>query len=201
MYGSKPLVTISKVFSSPTFAPSIGIIKVNASGAFLESSMPILRSPGGLPISGRPPMPNVSLVLPKAYGFLLGGASGEVPLNDAFGQSTHDPDGLDPEALVLDSARGVFWISDEYGPFIIKVDVATGGVLKKYYPGYGLPPVMALRRANRGIEGMCLDPDTGNLHGYLQVMPASYGHECALTFSYLRRKGHSCVCRLTHTYI
>jgi hypothetical protein len=170
VYGGKQLVTISKVFSAPTFAPSIGIIKVNATGAFLESSMPI-RSPGGLPISGRPPLPNVSLVLPKAYGFLLGGASGEVPLNDAFGQSTHDPDGLDPEALVFDSARGVFWVSDEYGPFIVKVDVATGGILKKYYPGYGLPRVLALRRANRGIEGMCLDPDTGNLHGYLQVNP------------------------------
>jgi hypothetical protein len=169
VYGGKQLVTISKVFSSPTFAPSIGVIKVNASGAFLESSMPILTGPGGVPISGRPPTPNVSLVLPNAYGFLLGGASGEIPLNDNFGMSTHDPHGLDTEALVFDAAKGVFWVSDEYGPFIVKINASTGAILKKYYPGNGLPPVMAKRRANRGIEGMCLDPDTGNLHGYLQA--------------------------------
>jgi hypothetical protein len=40
--------------------------------------------------------------------------------------------------VVLDTARGVFWVSDEYGPFILKIDMNTGIILKKYQP----PPVL-----------------------------------------------------------
>jgi hypothetical protein len=38
---------------------------------------------------------------------------------------------------VVDKKRNVLWVSDEYGPFIVKIDPATGIILNKYAPGSG----------------------------------------------------------------
>jgi hypothetical protein len=62
----------------------------------------------------------------------------------------------------------VLWVSDEYGPFIVKIDPATGIILNKYAPGTGLPDIFLKRRANRGMEGLALDTSTDKLHGFLQ---------------------------------
>ncbi|MDB5869532.1 MAG: hypothetical protein JWP96_1864 [Polaromonas sp.] len=152
----------AKFFPSPSFAPAIGIITISPAGAVLQSSMPI-RFSTTLKASG------LSIAAGKV------GHSGEVPLGDV---AKYDPSkadfsdyGLDTEAIVVDAARGVLWVSDEYGPFILKIDPATGTVLKKYQPGTGaadLPEVLAKRRANRGMEGLALDSASGKLHGYLQ---------------------------------
>jgi hypothetical protein len=42
---------------------------------------------------------------------------------------------------VVDKKRNVLWVSDEYGPFIVKIDPATGIILNKYAPGSGLPDI------------------------------------------------------------
>ncbi|MEN9867041.1 MAG: hypothetical protein RL748_2631 [Pseudomonadota bacterium] len=153
----------AKFFPAPSFTPSIGVITVGTGGAVLKSSMPI-RFAADIKGTG----------LPLPFGKT--GASGEVPLTDAAkfeaGSKTVFSDyGIDTESIVLDTARGVFWVSDEYGPFILKIDVNTGIVLKKYQPGSGaadLPAVLAKRRANRGMEGLTLDVASGKVHGFIQ---------------------------------
>lgn len=152
----------AKFFPSPGFAPSIGIITVGPSGAVLQSSLPI-RFGGSQKATG------LSIAPGKV------GSSGEVPLGDVAKYDPAKADfsdyGLDTEAVAVDAARGALWVSDEYGPFILKIDPASGTVLKKYQPGTGaadLPAVLAKRRANRGMEGLALDAASGKLHGFLQ---------------------------------
>lgn len=156
------LYTISKVFPAPNFAPSLGLISVSASGAVVKSMQPLWVD-ANTKVTGRP-LPTGST-----------GTTGEAPLNDHLvfdaQQANFDLNGLDPESIVIDSARNLLWASDEYGPFIVKIDPANSQVLKRYQPGAGtadLPSVLAKRRANRGMEGLTLDNATGKLHGFLQ---------------------------------
>lgn len=153
----------AKFFPSPSFTPSIGVISVGKDGAILKSVMP-LKFSSTINASG------LSIAAGKV------GSSGEVPLTDAVKyeantKTTFSDHGLDTEAIAVDAARGVLWVSDEYGPFILKIDPATGIILKKYQPGTGaadLPPILAKRRANRGMEGMTLEVASGKLHGFVQ---------------------------------
>ncbi len=152
--------TGSKIFPSPGFTPSIGLIAIGKAGAVLNGIVPIkvsaAASSTGLPI------PEGSL-----------GNSAEVPVMDAMrydaaGKAVFSANGLDSEAIVFDRKRNALWISDEYGPFIVKVDAATGIIQNKYAAGSGLPKIFARRRANRGMEGLTLDAVTDRLHGFLQ---------------------------------
>ena len=151
---------ISKVFPAPSFAPSFGVIRVGAT-AVLQSSTPIKRD-ATTRITGLPPQAGV-------------GSTGETPLNDAYrfdaATANYDANGLDPESIVVDAARNVLWASDEYGPFIVRINRTTGVIERKYGPGPGaadLPAVLAKRRVNRGMEGLTLDVASGKLHGFLQ---------------------------------
>jgi hypothetical protein len=153
--------SISKVFPAPSFAPSFGVVRVGANGAVLQSSTP-LRLNANQKLTGLPPQTGV-------------GATGETPLTDTYvfdaTKANFDANGLDPETMVLDKARQVLWTSDEYGPFIARIAIDTGIVEERYGPGNGaahLPAVLALRRPNRGMEGLALDVASGKLHGYLQ---------------------------------
>ncbi|MFC0170773.1 esterase-like activity of phytase family protein [Pseudoduganella danionis] len=153
-------VTGAKIFPSPSFTPSFGIITVGKAGAVLTSSTP-LKVSATVNASG----------LPVAPGSV--GNSAELPVFDAMkydaaSKATFNAGGLDTEAIVVDKKRSVLWISDEYGPFILKVDPATGVILSKYAPGSGLPDIFLKRRANRGMEGLTLDTSTDKLHGFLQ---------------------------------
>lgn len=152
---------ISKVFPAPSFAPSFGIVRIGKTGAVLASSLP-LKLDANRKITGLPPQSGV-------------GSTGETPLTDRYvfdaAKANYDANGLDPETLVLDKARNVLWTSDEYGPFIARINIATGVIEKKYAPGSGpadLPLVLAQRRPNRGMEGLALDAANGKLHGFLQ---------------------------------
>lgn len=153
----------AKFFPSPSFAPSVGIISVGKDGAVLKSSMPI-RFDANTKATGLPLPPGKT------------GATLEAPLNDAArydakGKATFSDFGLDTEAIAYDAAKGVLWVSDEYGPFIVKIDAATGIIQKKYQPGSNagdLPAVLAKRRANRGMEGLTLDSTSGKLQGFIQ---------------------------------
>jgi hypothetical protein len=152
--------TGAKIFPSPSFAPAFGVITVGKSGAVLTSSTPIKAS-ATVKTSG--------LAIPPGTV----GNSAELPLLDAMkydpsSKATFDANGLDTEAIVVDKKRNVLWVSDEYGPFIVKIDPATGIILNKYAPGSGLPDIFLKRRANRGMEGLALDTTTDKLHGFLQ---------------------------------
>ncbi|WP_432381483.1 esterase-like activity of phytase family protein [Duganella sp. P38] len=152
--------TGAKIFPSPGFAPAFGVITVGKNGAVLTSSTPIKAS-AAVKTSGLP-------VPPGAVG-----NSAELPVSDvmkydAASKATFDVNGIDSEAIVFDKKRNVLWVSDEYGPFIVKIDPATGIILNKYAPGSGLPDIFLKRRANRGMEGMALDTTTDKLHGFLQ---------------------------------
>lgn len=153
----------AKFFPSPSFTPSFGLISIGKDGAILKSSTPIKFS-STINASG------LSIAAGKV------GSSAEVPLNDAAkydanSKTTFSDYGLDTESIVYDAARGVVWVSDEYGPFILKIDISTGIILKKYQPGTGasdLPAVLLKRRANRGMEGLSLEVATGKLNGFVQ---------------------------------
>ena len=153
-------VTGAKIFPSPSFAPAFGVITVGKNGAVLTSSTP-LKVSATVNASGLP-------VAPGAVG-----NSSELPVMDAMkydanSKATFNAGGIDSEAIVVDKKRNVLWVSDEYGPFIVKIDPATGIILNKYAPGSGLPDIFLKRRANRGMEGMALDTTTDKLHAFLQ---------------------------------
>ncbi|MDC8758550.1 esterase-like activity of phytase family protein [Janthinobacterium fluminis] len=153
-------VSGSKIFPSPSFAPSFGVITVGKKGAVLSASLPI-KVTADLKASG----------LPVPVGAV--GNSAEVPVFDkmqfdAAGKAIYNTGGIDSEAIALDKKRNLLWLSDEYGPFIVKLDPATGVIQAKYAPGKGLPAIFAKRRANRGIEGMALDAGSDKLHAFLQ---------------------------------
>ena len=152
--------TGSKIFPSPSFTPTIGVITVGKNGAVLGSLLPIKVS-ATTNASG----------LPVPVGAV--GNSAEIPVMDAMKYDTStkagfNAGGMDTEAIVVDKKRNALWVSDEYGPFIVKLDPATGIIQAKYAPGTGLPAIFAKRRANRGMEGLALDTVTDKLHGFLQ---------------------------------
>lgn len=73
--------------------------------------------------------------------------------------------GYDFEGIVKSGNN--FFLSDEYGPFIVRVDASTMQITKEWYPAHGLPNVLARRRSNRGMEGLALTP-SGYLVGMMQ---------------------------------
>ena len=153
-------MTDSKMFPAPGFIPSIGVFKVGVQGAALAASWPIRIAPAlmasGLPLPAGTP-----------------GALSEVALHDRLqvdpaGAALVHPGGIDSEALAYDRKGGVLWITDEYGPFLMKIDPASVTLQARYAPGSGLPAILGKRRANRGMEGMTHDSATGTIHAFLQ---------------------------------
>ena len=150
----------SKLFPAPSFTPSIGIFTVGKNGAVLSASMPIKAS-ATVNSSG----------LPVPVGAV--GNSAEVPVFDAMkfdpaGKAVFNANGIDSEAIAVDKKRNALWVSDEYGPFLVRIDAASGVIQARYAPGTGLPAIFAKRRANRGMEGMALDAVADKIHGFLQ---------------------------------
>jgi hypothetical protein len=159
--GNTSTTSVTKMFPAPSFTPSIALISLGKDGARVKSLLPI-KSDANTKINGRP--------LPAGTT----GSSGEVPLTDGLvfdaAKANFDANGLDPESLIYDASNKVFWTSDEYGPFVVKIDAVSGVILKKYKPGTAatdLPDVLKNRRANRGMEGLTMSAD-GKLHGFLQ---------------------------------
>lgn len=159
-----------KFFPTPNFTPSIGIIKVNPAKdrADIIASIPL--KVNGNPISGKP--------IPSG----LTGSTNEVALDFKMNDLGTDRNGLDTEGLALDK-DGNFWISDEYGPFIAKVD-KKGNILEKYGPGMGLPKILADRVPNRGSEGLTVD-EKGRVFALIQS-PLNVDGKTAKTAKYTR---------------
>lgn len=142
-----------KFFPTPNFAPSIGVITVNpkAGRADITASTPL--KVNGKDITGKP-IPAGSL-----------GSTNEIALSLNMQNLGTDVNGLDTEGITRDK-DGNFWVSDEYGPFIVKVN-KKGEILEKYGPGTGLPKILASRVPNRGSEGLTID-DKGNIVALIQ---------------------------------
>ncbi|MGL5777848.1 esterase-like activity of phytase family protein [Cetobacterium sp.] len=141
-----------KFFPAPNFTPSIGILKVDGKKAEIIDKIELKDSTGknitGLPL----PLNRI-------------GSTGELALDLNMNSLGYDINGLDPEGIAIDK-HGNFWISDEYGPFIIKVD-KNGKILEKLEPGNGLPEIIKHRIPNRGIEGLTIDKN-GNIYAAVQ---------------------------------
>ncbi|WP_341675811.1 esterase-like activity of phytase family protein [Niveibacterium sp. SC-1] len=152
----------SKIFPTPNFHPSVGLISVGSKGATLKSLLP-LADASGKPLTG----------LPISASAVVVGGTAEAALDDSLKviANGYDANGIDPEAIVISPDGKNWWISDEYGPFLSKFDMATGRLVKKYQPGSGasdLPLILSKRRVNRGMEGLTLDKASGKLYGMLQ---------------------------------
>ena len=159
-----------KFFPTPNFTPSIGVIKVDVKNNKAEIIKSIPLKEGSKKITGKP--------LPQGQT----GATGEIALNFQMQNLGTDASGLDTEGITLDK-DGNFWISDEYGPFIAKVN-KKGKIVDKYAPGQGLPKILADRVPNRGSEGLTMD-ENGNIFAFVQS-PLNVDGKTGKTAKYIR---------------
>jgi Esterase-like activity of phytase/Bacterial Ig domain len=139
------------VLPLPDFNPQIAKFKLAGGVASLEQI---------ILLTGRDGKPLVGLIDPQAST-----AETLVDLNgNPLARSDH---GLDSEGLVA-MADGTFWVSDDYGPFIVHFD-ASGKELERLSPFDGtLPRELALRSPNQGMEGLTITPDGTTLVGIMQ---------------------------------
>jgi len=136
----------AKVLPLPQHQPALAELQVGDEEVTLVRTLP-LRTPDG-PLSG--------LACPS-------GPNCEVePTFDLAGNSLPpDPAGVDTEGLAA-TADGGFWLSEEYGPSILRVD-AEGVVRARF-----TPPGAERRRLNRGFEGLTMSPDERRLYVIFQ---------------------------------
>jgi hypothetical protein len=147
-----------RVLPVPDFHPQIARLKLADGVASVEQI---------ITLSGREGAPLVGLVDPLA-------TTGE-SLVDLTGKALAPSDhGLDGQGLVA-MPDGTFWVSDEYGPFIVHFD-ANGKELERFSPHDGtLPKELALRTPNQGMEGLTITPDGTTLVGIMQSALATPG--------------------------
>jgi len=140
-----------KVLPVPHFHPQIAKLKLGGGVASLQQI---------IILAGRDGAPLVGLIDPQA-------STGEtlVDLNgNPLAPSDH---GLDSEGLVA-MPDGTFWVSDEYGPFIVHFD-AKGKELERISPfDATLPKELSMRSPNQGMEGLTITPDGTTLVGIMQ---------------------------------
>jgi hypothetical protein len=142
----------AKIFANPAFVPLLMDIRISKNQAIATDARPLHDKDG--PVSGLP--------LPST----LIGSTNEAALSDTLQPVSSDPRGLDTEGITPDG-KGGFWLSDEYGPFLIHVD-QQGKILEKYAPtptageqgvATGLPNILKWRQPNRGFEGVTRLPN------------------------------------------
>lgn len=152
-----------RTFPVPDFDPLIVQVKTVADGSLkIVKTIPFVDGKGK-PVTG---LPNSAAHDEPGYTF------------DGQTQLPFNPNGIDPEGLVR-TRNGDFWVVEEYGPSLLHV-AANGRVLKRFVPqgvaldgaGYPvaatLPGIFALRKSNRGFEGLALSPDERTLYLVLQ---------------------------------
>lgn len=146
--------TATKVFPVSSFSPTLVKLSVDASGVKISDKKEL--NINGQKITG----------LPLSKGLV--GSSNEVALSDLLSTNLgNDNNGLDTEAVALDPDGKHLWTCDEYGPFVVKIDIATGNIIEKFAPSSGLPSTIAKRQPNRGCEGLAY-ADNGKLYAIVQ---------------------------------
>ncbi|ORX08291.1 3-phytase [Mycobacterium szulgai] len=140
-----------KVLPLPDYHPHIAKLRLAGGVATVEQTI-TLHAPDGAPLVG--------LIDPHA-------STGEA-LVDLNGAPLRPSEyGVDPEGLVA-RPDGTFWVSDQYGPYIIHFD-AKGKELERLSPLDGsLPRELSLRSPNQGMEGLTMTPDGNTLVGIMQ---------------------------------
>lgn len=147
----------AKVMPCLEHGPALTQLRLDGDAVAPVRSIP-LRGADGRALSGLPPP--ASPHAEREPVFALDG--------EALGT---DPSGVDSEGIVA-LADGSFWIGDEYGPSLLKVD-REGRILVRWvpagtepwfegaaYPVAGvLPAIAAARRLNRGFEALALSAD------------------------------------------
>lgn len=63
--------------------------------------------------------------------------------------------GVDPEGFCV--FKNTYMISEEYGPDVLQFERSSLKQIQRFSPGKGLPAEYALRKTNRGIEGLTCD--------------------------------------------
>ncbi|RDI48563.1 esterase-like activity of phytase family protein [Nocardia mexicana] len=150
-----------KLTPTPDFAPKIGRFQLSGTRAVLKSTIE-LKNRAGVPFNG----------------LIDSAASTGETIRDLAGNPLAPTDhGLDTEGLVA-LPDGTFWVSDEYGPFLVHFD-ASGTELERLAPGRGLPEELSLRTPNQGMEGLTVTPDGGTLVGIVQSGLQTPGVESA----------------------
>jgi Esterase-like activity of phytase/Bacterial Ig domain len=147
-----------KVLPVPGFHPQIARLSLDNGVASVGHT---------IALTGKDGVPMVGLTNPQ-------GNTGETMV-DLSGQPLPQTDhGIDSEGLVA-MPDGTFWVSDEYGPFIVHFD-ANGKELERLSPFDGtLPPELSLRSPNQGMEGLTITPDGKTLVGIMQSAIQSPG--------------------------
>ena len=151
----------AKVMPCPDIGPTLVELQITADTVEWRQVLPI-RGADGAPIRG----------LPTPGG---AHATSEPALNLAGEKLGTDPSGADTEGLIA-LADG-FWVGDEYGPSLLRLDT-QGRVMVRWvpagsedrfagarYPVEGRLPALAVRRQiNRGFEAIGLSPDGRLIH-------------------------------------
>jgi DNA-binding beta-propeller fold protein YncE len=149
-----------KVFYSPEYNQKL--IRFRALG---NDSLEILKIDSIKASNGRFTTGLPNPMFPTSEVALRGRQDGVIDTTSANVIAT-DSAGFDFEGLTID-ANGHFWFSDEYGPFIGRINKTSLQIDSLFYPGKGLSQAMATRRANRGMEGLTVTAN-GKLMGVMQ---------------------------------
>lgn len=146
------------VFPFPDYAPKVWQVRPE-NGQLIVEDFDFVKRPDGTGASGLP--------LPAGQG-----NTGEVAWSDTLATVVaNDPWGLDSEGITQDN-EGNFWICDEYGVSIWKLD-HNFKVLNRYTPfpheleDLPLDTLLGKRRANRGLEGITYTPN-GKIFAIIQ---------------------------------
>jgi hypothetical protein len=168
----------AKIMPRLDLGPAIAELRIAGERIEVVRSLRIT-DPKGRPVSGLP---------------VPGGAhTRHEPAFDLDGRPLPpDPSGLDTEGIAALPGGG-FWVSDEFGPSLVRLD-SEGRVLKRLVPeGTGLegasypveailPAIAARRELNRGFEAIALSPDGRSLFVAFQsplAHPGRADHEQA----------------------
>ncbi len=142
-----------RVFLYADYTPQILKISYSKKTNSAQLLQTILITKKGDKISG---LPNVDPNMTDQY-------FDETPVDENQKVLKVNPWGLDPEGLARDE-DGHFWVSEEYGPSILKLK-SSGEIIQRWYPkelkernlrgGVGsLPAFLAERKLNRGFEAL-----------------------------------------------
>lgn len=160
----RPLAAIdgAKIMPLPATGPALARFHLSEDAVRLEAVIEITDA-NGAAISGLP--------LPYSPH-----AEFE-PVYDLSGNALHtDPNGADSEGITA-MPDGSFWIAEEYGPSLLRID-REGRVLMRWVPrGLGasldganypvaetLPAIAAARKLNRGFEAIAASADGSSLY-------------------------------------
>ena len=143
-----------KLFPVPDFHPQVGVFE-RRGDRLVRSRVIVLRDAAGKALTGLPPAGT--------------GNTGEIPRTLTGALLPNDPNGIDSEGLRV-MRDGSFWVSDEYGPFLVHFD-RSGRTIERDSPTGGphpLPAVLLRRQANKGMEGLASIRDGRELVGMMQ---------------------------------